>query len=43
VVCLGAPLAVFLGRWPFLDFLSVYLVRPCAGRHLLFFAGRKEK
>ncbi|CAG4891415.1 hypothetical protein R52603_02260 [Paraburkholderia saeva] len=23
--------------WPFLVFVSVYLCRPCAGRHLLFF------
>jgi hypothetical protein len=29
--------------WPFLDLLVVYWRCPCAGRHLLFFAGRKEK
>jgi hypothetical protein len=29
--------------WPFLVLLLVYLRCPCAGRHLLFFACRKEK
>jgi hypothetical protein len=28
-------LVVCLRRWPFLDFLLVYLGRPCAGRHSL--------
>jgi hypothetical protein len=28
--------------WPFLDFMSVYWRRPCAGRHLLFFAAAKK-
>jgi hypothetical protein len=27
--------AVCLRRWPFLDFMSVYLHCPCAGRHSL--------
>jgi hypothetical protein len=28
-------LAVCLWRWPFLVFMSVYLLCPCAGRHSL--------
>jgi hypothetical protein len=43
LIGLACCLWLFLRRWPFLVFLSVYWVRPCAGRHLLFFAGRKEK
>jgi hypothetical protein len=38
-----AGLAACLRRWPLLVFMSVYLHCPCAGRHSLFFAGRKEK
>jgi fructose-specific phosphotransferase system IIC component len=32
-----------LALWPFLELLVVYWRCPCAGRHLLFFACRKEK
>jgi len=39
----SALLSVCLGRWPFLELLVVYQRCPCAGRHLLFFAGCKEK
>jgi hypothetical protein len=39
----SARSAVCLRRWPLLVFMSVYLYCPCAGRHSLFFAGRKEK
>ncbi|SOE69930.1 hypothetical protein SAMN05446635_3659 [Burkholderia sp. OK233] len=39
----GACLFVLLALVPFLELLVVYLRCPCAGRHLLFFACRKEK
>jgi hypothetical protein len=35
-------LAVCLRRWPLLALLSVYLVRPCAGRHLLSLPAAKK-
>jgi hypothetical protein len=36
-------LAVCLRRWPFLAFLSVYQLRPCAGRHLLSLPPRRKE
>jgi hypothetical protein len=35
VLVLVLVLAVRLWRWPFLEFMSVYLYCPCAGRHSL--------
>jgi hypothetical protein len=36
-------LIVCLRRWPFLALLSVYQLRPCAGRHLLSLPPRRKE